>query len=290
MQKYVEEFLNRYHFDEEGKRVALSTFAKFSKEDIENILAVYPKTDTFHFEALTSLVMDLSKRTCAHEYTIKWIALIILAKRMEQFYTERGIDKQIAVDTLRDLEYKYKECMDVYHVHGVFAWEWYICIYTLQCFTLGRLDFELAKFRLPSYEKNGCCVKEGDRVLSIHIPNTGTPLSVDACKDAFSRASVFFADTFACEKIPFVCWSWLLYPANKKILSPKSNISAFMDLFDIIEEEDYESWDQVAWRIFSVADMVDPNLLPENTSLQRAYKQHLCAGGKFGWGYGICFR
>ena len=233
--------------------------------------------------------MHLSDRTHTHEYTMKWVALIILAQRLEQFYAEKGIRPQIALDTLRDLEYKYKECMEVYNVPGVFAWEWYICIYTMQCFTLGRLDFEIAKFRLPIYEKEGYSIKEGERVLSVHIPNTGTPLSVAACEDSFAKAKQFFADLFGNE-VPLVCWSWLLYPANKRILSPTSNIRSFMDLFDIIEEEDYQTWDQVAWRIFSVPDMVPPQTLPENTSLQRAYKQYLCGGGKFGWGYGITFR
>ena len=83
-----------------------------------------------------------------------------------------------------------------------------------------------------------------------------------------------------------VCHSWLLYPPYGEILSPTSNIVSFQRDFDITGQEASEEFDD-AWRLFG-GDYKKPlEDLPERTSMQRAFKNYLLAGGKAGEGRGV---
>ena len=120
--------------------------------------------------------------------------------------------------------------------------------------------------------------------LGIHIPRSGLSLSEDACDESFKTAKQFFKNEFT-NCFVFTCHSWLLYPKNGNILSDKSNIIKFMKRFDIVDFGDSETNGDL-WRIFDT-DEKDISLLPRNTSLQKAYAEHLENGGKMGWGFGI---
>ena len=83
-----------------------------------------------------------------------------------------------------------------------------------------------------------------------------------------------------------VCHSWLLYPPYGEILSPTSNIVSFQRDFDITGQEASEEFDD-SWRLFG-GDYKKPlEDLPERTSMQRAFKNYLLAGGKAGEGRGV---
>jgi hypothetical protein len=105
----------------------------------------------------------------------------------------------------------------------------------------------------------------------------------ESCDKAYAQAREFFKDEVG-ENCPFICYSWLLYPENKNILSPKSNTYRFMSEYDVIESVNNNGDD--LWRLFDT-DEKDPNKLPTDSSFRRAYVEHLKNGGKVGEGLGV---
>ncbi|MBQ9132666.1 MAG: acyltransferase, partial [Clostridia bacterium] len=79
--------------------------------------------------------------------------------------------------------------------------------------------------------------------------------------------------------------SWLLYPQNRQILSPKSNVYRFMERFDVFESKISPEGKDL-WRLFDT-DEKHPDRLPTDTSMRRAYVEHLKRGGLMGQGKGI---
>ena len=71
------------------------------------------------------------------------------------------------------------------------------------------------------------------------------------------------------------------------MLDHSSNIYRFMKMFDCIDYGIKKNNSDIP-RIFGTYEM-RPELLSEKTSLQRAYKKHLLAGGKTGYGVGVLF-
>lgn len=120
--------------------------------------------------------------------------------------------------------------------------------------------------------------ENGDSVLSVHIPNKGT-LTSEACEESYCRAKEIFAKSYPEFKFKaFYCHSWLLDPQLRELLSEHSNILAFQkkytfyfgktqgnDVFNFVFKTNYEK------------DM-DFNCLSEDTSLQRALKNHYING------------
>ena len=63
-----------------------------------------------------------------------------------------------------------------------------------------------------------------------------------------------------------------------------------MEDFDIIETDTVaEGRCPFAWLIFGMEYTGDPEKLPENSSLQKAYKDALRRGDHLGRGYGVFF-
>ena len=101
-------------------------------------------------------------------------------------------------------------------------------------------------------------------------------------------AKEFFRGRLGDVPLAFVCNSWLLFPENENILHEKSNIRKFMARFDITERTDVDNYDEMS----SVFDMDYTGNLedyPENSFLQKAYKDYLRQGGMPGRGFGVFF-
>ncbi len=85
---------------------------------------------------------------------------------------------------------------------------------------------------------------------------------------------------------PFVCHSWLLYPQHRAVFDQFANLGAFVRRFDIISFETTPDFGN-AWRVFSVNYDGDPDKLPQNTRLRRAFVEYMRSGGTFGDGFGV---
>ena len=186
---------------------------------------------------------------------------------------------------MRDFKYKIEECKLVKGIVGMFVPNWYVGNFLLSRFALGRLQFEVYEFG-RNYTKDGKTLTPQSKVLAVHIPRSGEPLTKEACDKSFDMAKEFYRETVG-DICAFTCGSWLLYPENENILSPDSNTYRFMKRFDIIEWKTLKENTEL-WRLFDT-DEKNPDRLPTNTSMQKAYVEHLKKGGKTGTGFGVFF-
>jgi hypothetical protein len=170
-------------------------------------------------------------------------------------------------------------------VWGTFVPDWNIRFFDVSRFSFGKLQFETENFG-RSYDKNGVSLCKDSVVVNVHIPRTGTGLSPQDVEESCAEAEVFFKRRYGLGQVVFVCHSWLLYPENKKMLKPTSNLYSFISRFDIIEVEEYKDYQEV-WRLFDREYNEDLSCLPADTSLRRAYIDRMQKGEKTGCGYGV---
>lgn len=192
-------------------------------------------------------------------------------------YKEKGISREIFLDTFRDLACWCENCWHEYGEYGINEYHWFYRHIELTVFRLGRLQFE----KTPSqweFTLDGKEIKKGDTVISIHIPQ-GERLDREKC-----LASCRLAFAFWGTEHPYVCYSWLLDENLSKILLPGSNILEFQKLFTHIRTEVVDRYGE--WRIFSKL-LDNPADYPEDTSLRRAVKKYLLEGKRIGEGLGV---
>ena len=92
---------------------------------------------------------------------------------MKKEYEKNGIDAQIYEDTLEDVTYKQKECLDTEGVWGVVPADWFYFLFHLKTFALGRLQYVLNEYDGEETKVAGKTVKKGDKIVRIHIPASG---------------------------------------------------------------------------------------------------------------------
>ncbi|MCH4208765.1 acyltransferase domain-containing protein [Bifidobacterium sp.] len=146
-------------------------------------------------------------------------------------------------------------------------------------FRLGQLEYEIIRDA-----ENVPAGVDVPRAVAMHIPSDAV-LGPVQCSDSIVRARRFVRRFFPqWAGAPYVCESWLLSPALPRLLSESSNILAFQRRFHIVATDDAaEDWREWVFRR-SPAPLSE---LPENTSLQRAMKRYLLAGGTIGIGVGV---
>lgn len=145
----------------------------------------------------------------------------------------------------------------------------------------GRAVFERVCLDIKKWEY---VLKPGDPVLSVHIP-AGGKMDLELCRQSFERAEGFFVD------FPFkayVCYSWLLDVAFKKLLNEKTNIRRFQDLFCLFPIQ--SEGKRVLTEAFKGKVPKDFEKAPRKTSLQRALADFILAGGQLHDGGGYVLR
>ena len=99
-------------------------------------------------------------------------------------------------------------------------------------------------------------------------------------------AKAYYKDVVG-DPCPIVCYSRLLSPENEKLLSPDPNMYRFMKHFEMLDQN--ISKDNGELRRLFDTDEKNPDRLPTNTSLQKAYVTHLKSGGKPDSDWAYCF-
>ena len=201
------------------------------------------------------------------------------ADRMYEILKSKGFDDKVFTDSFTDTRVWAITCKNNYGQWGMKEFCWLQKTLKGELYRLGRLQFEIYPFPYEHYENHSVVINKGDMVINTHIPEDGSfpaEQRLDSYKQAYERLG----------HLPFVCESYLLYPEQYNFLNPKSNIVDFMNEFDIIYSEENDKMNDM-WRIFGVRDSFEPSTLPKNTSLQRAYADHIAKTGKNGWGYGV---
>lgn len=132
------------------------------------------------------------------------------------------------------------------------------------------------KIELPKNEWEKV-LENGDPVIRLHIPPTGkmTPELIDKTLTATKAFAAKHYPEFAYKA--FACHSWLVDPQLDEILNADSNIVKFRQRFHSLTSK--SSGKDVFNFIFNKPDMnFDIKDLPEDSSLQRALKNHYLSG------------
>lgn len=223
------------------------------------------------------LLNQLADQLKVHPYSVHMLMLLYGGITLEETYKAQGYSQELFKDTMADLRYKLKECMDVYGIYGTFVLEWFGRFYDCSRFKLGRLQYEttilrkdytgMAQARMTAY--------------NCHIPSEG-PLTKQLVEQSFKMAYDFYQLK---KPMIIVCDSWLLFPPHYDLFPEQSNLRDFYNMFHIVESRpDYTNEDM--WRIFSTIEK-DYSQLPEKTRLQKNFFKYLNNGNVMGSGKGI---
>lgn len=207
---------------------------------------------------------------------------MMFARQTYANYLAHGVSQDIYEDSMTDFAVWNLTCVRNTGAPGLLQMGWLAMTLKEKLYRIGRFQYEPTTFHHSSFACGDYVVRQGDPVLTIHIPE-GEPLTDAVRLDSYRRAEKFFGSHI------FVCHSWLLYPAHRDFLQPGSRIVAFMDDFFMLSSEERRGDIGNLWRMYGFkCDHHDFASLPETTGMQRAYKKHLLeTGGMTGEGYGI---
>ena len=230
----------------------------------------------------------ISQRYSINENTLQFVFLLLSAETLYKRYIKQHISDEIFYDTIKDLKYKFDECVACKGCYGTFVPHWFEGFYRLERFALGRFQYEHTDTDREIVTPNGIRIKKGTKVLFLHIPSGGAPLTDEVRIDSYKKAYEFYKDSSFVKngKIIFVCHSWLLYKEHYKFLPETSNILKFMNDFYIYDQYISDIKEDL-WRIYGKYENTPINELPEETSLMRSYKKWLLEGNKVGGGAGV---
>ena len=278
------QLMQNLNFPLDAQKELLYSLDILSKNDeFKKIVEQYDFA-SFDFQKMIDDTKTLANNKGICVYTAHMLLFICLAPKLYKKYIEKGIGEKIFYDTMMDLRYKLEECRLVHGVYGTFVPNWYKGFFEMRIFALGRLQFEINNIWFDC-EAQDHKITNGTKVLSVHIPRTGTPLNHDLVNESYSQAKQFFKEQFN-NNIIFICNSWLLYPWNRTIYKEGSNLAQFYDDFTIVSFGDYQNYSE-SWRLFDC--LYDGNLdkLPNNTSLRRAFIERIKNNDPIGHGTGV---
>mgnify|MGYP003371994230 FL=1 len=288
MKQYLEQFFKEYEWPEEAGKAVLGFCEKFWQNKrlgrlLEKDMEIYGQNVEADCTAMGTELVAEAEKEGLNPWETWQLFYLCLSRQLPVHYQQRGLSQKVCRESLFDLKWKAMECRKVYGVWGNFTQDWFAGFLRMERFTLGRLQFEIMK------EAPSGCPKEwkalGRPFVNVHIPEAG-PLKHEACEQAYRQAEEFWEEKLHLSNPIFFCDSWLLFPGHRKMLPPESNIRRFQDDYALYETyEDKEGHD--LWRIFGKLYDGNPETLPENTSLQKAYKKWLLEGRVPGAGRGI---
>lgn len=292
MRTFLTEFFTEFAYPAKDAAVLLEAYDKIMANEqsaarFAQALAAYDADLNCDYGQAMHHARHAGYAVGVHNFASELLLFICYAKKLRERYVENGLPLQIWHDSMLDLRYKLDECQVVFGICGSFVAGWFPGFFNLTRFALGRLQFEIYEFD-KDCQVGGTTVAKGTKAISMHIPRSGEPLSKELYEDSFARAKEFYKDTFpGMEQIPFVCHSWLLYPDTANFVPPHLNVYKFLSEFTVFESHHNDGDD--LWRLFDTMER-HPDRLPANTSLRRAFVEHLQKGGRVGWGFGILFR
>lgn len=285
------EFFRECEYSSEDSEYLLSAYDKIMNNTearglLERSLAIYAEDYHCNYNEIWANADKIANIVYLNEYTAELLTYICLTPQLKKYYIANNISLDIYKTTVMDLKYKLEECKLVYGIKGTFVVEWYPGFFELRRFGMGRLQFQIRKMP-QDYEKDGKKISAGANVIEVHIPRSGEPLTEEACMASYLAAKEFFKDQVADDPCPFVCNTFLLYPENESFVPKHTNTYRFMKSYDVFRVE-VDRARKNLWRLFDTQEQ-NVDKLPADTSMRRAFVDHLKKGGKIGWGYGVRF-
>lgn len=227
--------------------------------------------------------------TDMHYETLDLLYFILLAEHLEVLYERNNLPREIFHDSMNDLKCKLFECYNCKGIWGSFVAFWFPGFYSLYRYGIGRLQYEPGFEIQDEKTLDGQNIK-GEFFINMHIPSSGKLIKSEV-EDSLNRAAKFFGEKYrdrfeGKDYVMFGCFSWLLFDKHQDMLPETSGIVQFQKLFSYVSKSEVNEEDDL-WRIFNTLDTADYTKLPENTLLQRKYKEFLLSGGKQGSGFGV---
>jgi hypothetical protein len=290
MKGYLIAFFEEFAYPAPSREVLLAAYEQIvtapeTASRFAALLEAYDRDMNLDYAALIAEMTALCEGVDLHPYTGHTVLFVCLSRRLHERYREQGISDDIWHDSMLDLRYKLIECHLVHGVWGTFVAKWNDGFFNMTRFALGRLQFEIRPFGF-TYEKNGVTLTPGSPVLNTHIPRSEQPLTRESVWASYALAADFFKDRLQGAPVAFYCSSWLLFDKHREMLKPTSNIYRFISDFDVVETGTYKDYAEV-WRLFDRHYKGDPDELPADSSLRRAYVDLMKKGEPTGWGKGI---
>lgn len=290
MKAYLSNFFTEFGYKKDDADFLLAEYTKIAASPEasaawDEALALYAADCNTDYKTIIALADKAAGVTGINEYTAELLIYMCLSKHLKELYEERGLPLEYYKKSMVDLRYKLEECQLVYGITGCFVAEWFHGFFNLTRFGMGRLQFEIVKLAVD-YQKNGIVLTPESNVINVHIPRSGEPLSEEACRESYLMAKEFFGDKVT-DPCPFVCSSWLLYPEQENFLPKYTNTYKFFKSFDILTSSIDKARNNL-WRLFDTQEKC-LDKLPADSTLRRAYIDHLKKGGKMGSGRGILF-
>lgn len=298
MRTYFVGFMAEYDFPKEAQKELTQAFDKLYVYTefvslIENYYDNEERTAAAAIEkyrALGKEIKPLCEKTGLTAETALTVLLICVTKQTKEISKEWCWDDEMYRLGMMDIRCKLMEGYGHlgYWAVSVISWICYILEGAIN--SMGRLQFLYREYEGEDVELGGHTLKKGMMYIDIHIPASKESFGREARLDAYDKACKYYKKRFGDGTPFFGCRSWLLYEENYGILNEKSNIVSFMNDFKIISSEPYENKRQEMWRIFGdEAAKGELENLPENSSLQRAYKKWFLAGNSLGEGKGFFY-
>jgi hypothetical protein len=275
IKKQILEFMQTQQFPREAVESLTHALEKIYNSEgktlFEKLVQDYQKDYRISASAMTDLSKEISKLSGVDEKQCNLIMYMGLADSLKKHYIAKGYPLENYNDTIKELKCKLSECHDCFGVWGMRACPVTNTHFVMTRFGMGVFQFEIIKLG-KTVVVDGVELKPDDKVINIHIPALGVPLTAEAREQSYLRAKEFFKGYFeGKDKIPFYCHTWLLFKKHKQMLKPTSNIVSFMDDFSWLEDYDYPDYNET-WRIFG-RTFTTIEEMPKENSIQKAYAQ-----------------
>ena len=265
--------INEISLPREAAENALAVASKLSDGDVARLREIFLSS-----ESARSDLYDYADSLGISRYSLALTAALLTAPVTVEKMQEQGMTRENITLSLRDVTVWCKVCKRDFDEWGLHEIAWIERTLRAELWRLGRLQFEEIEFEYDDVALPGGVIKRGDIVVNTHIPEDG-PIPRRARYESYYAARDFFGND------KFIIDTYLLYPAQRDFLPPDSNVRDFMDDFYTFKSGECDDYRDM-WRLFGRRDKWDPAELPRDTSLHRAYAEHLALTGKCGWGVG----
>lgn len=216
---------------------------------------------------------------CKHKPFTRLAIVCFKLIDLKQRYRNKGIPDSIFFDTIQDVKLRQELYYEKNIKIGLSKDDviWFRHLFNMHLFKLNTLQFQLFHMIYLDKESIGeeymTFSKEqkeklppGSPVVNIHIQRYADLNSVEVEK-SLNIAFDFFQKYYPKHKFKaLICYSWLLYSGNQKLLHKDSKIIKFAKKFEIISEvqDDKQSIQNIYGKRFR-----KKKDYPVNTSLQR---------------------
>lgn len=287
----MEEILQKIGFDKTEIKFFSNSYKALDKEDqslFAELGAEFSVAQNVEqCNAVQKKLKPLSEKYSLDSHSVDMLFLLSNLGKMRETYLEKGIDEQIFYDTAKDFKYKLDECKESLGVLGVIPFWWYTIFFRAEIVALGRFQYHTYKFFDGlSYEWGDIKINPGDTVINFHIPSSGS-MPREERIESYKKAFLYYGKKKG-EYLPIVCASWLIFPGYREVFPQGSNLSDFMEDFDIIDQTFGKQGEFLNSRsVFGKSFNGDTSKLASDTTLQRNFIKFINEGKLAGWGKGI---